>query len=131
MIDPRIETVTELLKKMKDLSGQLYEILSPEITSYEIVRGDLEKKRGEMRDIESQKLVAKMEIEQARNTVTAMKETAQEEAHKMVESGKSVMLDRVAQATKLLDACKDFAMELDKARYLKLRKDSEKLVANG
>lgn len=126
MIDTRIENITDLLKKMRDLSANLYEILAPEIMSYELVRADLERKRREMKDIEDQKTIAKMEIEKHKETAGKIISLAKDEAAKIQDSVKSTILKQVTQANELLDAAQKFVSEVDKKRYQKLRDDSEK-----
>lgn len=129
MIDTRITSATELLRQVRDLTGQLYEILSPEIVSFEIMRGDLDRKRNDLLKTQQEKEVALIEIDTAKNTALKIKETAQEEATRIIEAGKTVMMEKMIEANKVLESCKEFALQLDKKRYMKLRDDAEKAVA--
>lgn len=126
MKDQRIETVTEHLKQLRDLSGKLYEILAPEVTSYEIIRGDLELKRDEMKRVEAERQTALAEVESAKRLTKSILDTAKEEASRLVSSGKSVMIEKVQEANRILESCSEFALKVDKERYMKLRKEIEK-----
>ena len=42
MIDQRVDEITELFKKHYEISKKLFDLLSTERTSYELIRGDIE-----------------------------------------------------------------------------------------
>lgn len=127
MADKRIETVTGMLKQMRDLSSQMYSLLAPEIMSYEMIRGDLQRKKDEMKKIDDQKQVALIEIEDAKQTAESIKNMAKDEAEVIIQSGKNVMMDRISKANKLLETVESFVPEMDKKRYMAMRKESDEL----
>jgi hypothetical protein len=129
MIDGRIETVTALLKKMRDLSGQLHEILEPEIMSFEVIRGDLEKKRHDLKVLEEKKTLCIVKIDEATATAAKILETANEEAGKIIAQAKDAALSRNKESLRLMEVVKQYALDVDRKRYMKLREEAEKAVA--
>lgn len=129
MIDTRVQSVTELLRQTRDITAQLHEILAPEIVSYEIIRGDIERKRNELKKLDEDMSLAKIKIEKSNDMAKKIIETANEEAAKKIDLGNKDFTAKVSEANLLLDSCKQFALDVDKARYLKLREDAEKASA--
>ena len=116
MEDSRTMTVVGLLQQQRDLAIKLVEILGPEIMSYEIIRGDHERKRKEMKDLEDQKTIAKMEIEKAKESAGRIIQEGEEEKKKLVEITKNNILTKMSEASKLLENVKQFVQEMDKKR---------------
>lgn len=129
MKDARTETVTELLRKHRDLSSQLLELLAPEIMSYETIRAEHERKRLELRSLEDQKTLVRLEIEKAKEEAGRIIQKGKDEAEKLHAIAKNTIYERVTEANKLLDACKQFVADTEKKRYNKLRDEAEKMVA--
>ena len=127
MADQRIESVTAMLRQMRDLSGKLHEILAPEIMSYEIIQGDLQLKRDQMKQIDAQKLLANAEIEQAKKSAQSIKDMAKEEASNLMETGKSIMIENLNKSKKLLKDVEEFVKEMDKKRYMGMVKEQKEL----
>lgn len=127
-MDYRGQTVTEMLRQLRDLTGKLYEILLPEIMSYEMLQADIEKKRSEMAQIEAQKATARVEIENAKQTAESIKNMAKDEAQIIIQNGKVAMIERLEKANALLASVEQFVPEMDKKRYLSMRKEAEKLA---
>lgn len=128
MIDARTGTVTDLMRQMRDIAGQLVELLGPEIVSYEIIRGDYQRKREEMAAIEAKKATVLLEIESVKASIQNIRDTAKEEANRIIEDGKATMLERLSQVNRLLAVVEQFVPEMDKKRYMALRKESDKLA---
>ena len=133
MSDPRIESIVGLLRNMRDLSSKLYELLAPEIMSYEMAMADLNRAKEEMKQVEGKKLVIGMEIDEARKTAETIKSVANEKATQIIEASKRESYERLKSIDVLLKSVQEFVTEKDKDRYKtflsKVEKETSKATA--
>jgi hypothetical protein len=127
MEDMRITTVTELLRKHRDLSSQLLEILSPEIISYETLRNEHDRKRAELKTLEDQKTLVNVEIEKAKETAGSIIQLGKDEAQSLVNMAKTSVATKMQEVNRLLDSVKQLAIDVEKKRYNKIMDEKEKL----
>lgn len=127
-MDSRIENITKLLQDQRTLATKLVEVLSPEIMSYDMISADNERKRRENKLLDDEKLLARMEIEKAKETAGKFILEGKDEAAKLVSISKDNIMVKMIEANKLLDQVKEFVSETDKKRYMKLRDSVEKVA---
>lgn len=127
MGDPRVESITKIMKEIRDKCTRFVELTEPEIMSYEMIHSDLLRKKQEVKEAEDKRMVAQLEIDEAKKMSKSINDVANEKATAIIEAGKTVMLQKKLKCEKLLTAVEQFVLEEDRKRYDKLVKETAQI----